>query len=103
MTTQEFQYKLIHFQKSLIVFAYRLTSDDQNAWVLLQKKNLKALNYCDRFVYETNFIAWTFTIMKNTFINDYRCRIHLDIINGMDGISMLNQIKTGLKQNILLL
>ena len=95
MTTLEFQNKLIHLQKHLIMFAFSLTSDEENARDLLQETNLKALNYSDKFVHETNFKAWTFTIMKNTFINNYRRRIHFNIINGMDGTSMLNQIKSG--------
>jgi len=95
MTTHEFQHELMHLQKNLIVFAFSLTSNTENAHDLLQETNLKALNYCDRFVCETNFKAWTFTIMKNTFINDYRRRIHFNIINGNDGISILNQIESG--------
>jgi len=95
MTTLEFQTKLIHLQKNLIVFAFSLVSDEENARDLLQETNLKALNYCDRFVCETNFKAWTFTIMKNTFINNYRRRMHYNIINGNDGISILNNIKSG--------
>jgi len=95
MTAHEFHPKLIHLQKHLIMFAFSLTSNPDTAHDLLQETNLKALNYCDRFECETNFKAWTFTIMKNTFINDYRHRIHLNVINGTDGISMLNQIKSG--------
>jgi len=95
MTTLEFQNKLIHLQKHLIMFASRLTSDNENARDLLQETNLKALNYSDRYVCETNFKAWTFTIMKNTFINDYRRRIHFNFINSNDGISVLSQIKSG--------
>lgn len=94
MTTHEFQHKLMHVQKHLIMFAYSLTSDTDNARDLLQETNLKALNYRDRFVCETNFKAWTFTIMRNTFINDYRRRIRFNVINGKDGIFILNQINS---------
>ena len=86
MTTPEFQNKLIHLQKHLRIFAFSLTSDDENAWDLLQETNLKALNYCDRFVCETNFKAWTFTIMKNTFINDYRRRLRNNAINNYNDL-----------------
>jgi RNA polymerase sigma-70 factor (ECF subfamily) len=55
MTTHEFQHKLIHLQKHLIIFAFSLTSNTDTAYDLLQETNLKALNYCDRFVCETNF------------------------------------------------
>jgi len=96
MTTLEFQNKLLHLQKHLIIFAYRLTSNTENAHDLLQETNLKALNYCDRFASDTNLKAWTSTIMKNTFINDYRRRIHFNIINGDDGVFLLNQIKSSI-------
>lgn len=72
MTTMEFQYELISLQKKLMFFAFRLTSDMEHAKDLLQETNLKALNYRDKFANNTSLYAWTFTIMKNTFINDYR-------------------------------
>jgi DNA-directed RNA polymerase specialized sigma24 family protein len=39
---------------------------------LVQQTFLKSLKHHDKFVHMTNFKAWTFTIMKNTFINNYR-------------------------------
>ena len=75
MTTIEFQYKLIDLQKSLMGFAYRLTADRDDAKDLVQETFLKSLISCDKFVHEVNFRAWTFTIMKNTFINNYRRRL----------------------------
>jgi RNA polymerase sigma-70 factor (ECF subfamily) len=33
--------------------------------------------------------------MKNTFINDYRRKNNFKVINGNDGLSVLNQIKSG--------
>jgi RNA polymerase sigma-70 factor (ECF subfamily) len=53
-------------------YAYSLTTDKDNAKDLVQETFLKALKYCDKFIHETNFKAWTYTIMKNTFINNYR-------------------------------
>lgn len=94
MTTLEFQYKLIHLQKNLTMYALSLTSNTENAQDLLQETNLKALNYCNRFQCEINFKAWTFTIMRNTFINNYRRQKHFYVINGFDGLSVLNQIES---------
>lgn len=81
MTTIEFHHKLIHVQKQLNLFAYKLTSDVESACDLLQDTNLKALNYCDKFVHDSNFKSWTFTIMKNTFINNYRHQKHNKTVN----------------------
>ena len=95
MTTLEFQHKLIHLQKHLIIFAYRLTSDKENARDLLQETNLKVLDYRDKFVHDTNFKAWTFTIMKNTFINSYRRSKLYTTINEQNNHSLtVHQIKS---------
>jgi RNA polymerase sigma-70 factor (ECF subfamily) len=51
-----------------------LTSDTIKARDLLQETFLKALIYSDKFTQNTNFKAWIYTIMKNTFINNYRRR-----------------------------
>jgi RNA polymerase sigma factor (sigma-70 family) len=86
MTTIEFQYELLSLQKKLTLFAYRLTMNIENARDLVQETNLKALNYREKFASNTNLYAWTFTIMKNTFINDYRyIRNHVNISKSMKG------------------
>lgn len=72
MTTVEFHHKLISLEKSLMGFAYKLTSDRDDAMDLVQETYLKSLKSYHKLVNETNFKAWTFTIMKNTFINNYR-------------------------------
>jgi RNA polymerase sigma factor (sigma-70 family) len=72
MTTIEFQFELINLQKKLMIFAYKLTLDMDNARDLVQETNLRALNHREKFASNTNLSAWTYTIMKNTFINDYR-------------------------------
>lgn len=75
MTEIEFQCKLISLQDNLMRFAYRLTADNDDAKDLVQETFLKSLKSCDKFVHEANFKAWTFTIMKNIFINNYRHRL----------------------------
>ncbi|PKP47874.1 MAG: RNA polymerase subunit sigma [Bacteroidetes bacterium HGW-Bacteroidetes-1] len=72
MTAIEFNYKLTGFQNYLEVFAKQLTRNDDDAKDLLQETFLKALIYREKFVNESNFKAWVFTIMKNIFINNYR-------------------------------
>ncbi len=72
MTTIEYQYKLVNLQEGLMRFAIQLTADKDDAKDLLQETFLKALKYCDKFIHGSNIKAWTYTIMKNTFINDYR-------------------------------
>ena len=76
MTELEFHKNLTTHQASLYRFAYNLTSNKVDADDLVQDTFLKALKYCNKFVYETNFKAWLFTILKNTFINNYRRSIN---------------------------
>ena len=72
MTALEFNHQLISLEDKLSRFAYTLTSNREEAKDLLQETMLKALVYRDQFVQYTNLKAWTYTIMKNTFINNYR-------------------------------
>ncbi|KAB2871940.1 MAG: RNA polymerase sigma factor [Bacteroidales bacterium] len=72
MSQQEFNTALIELEQNLERFAYSLTSNHEDARDLLQETYLKALMYKDKFEDNTNIKAWTFTIMKNTFINNYR-------------------------------
>lgn len=72
MTAIEFQINLVNMTESLTRLAFRLTSDKDDAKDLVQETFYKSLRYCDKYVDEANFKAWTSTIMKNTFINNYR-------------------------------
>jgi RNA polymerase sigma-70 factor (ECF subfamily) len=74
MTAIEFNYKLTSLHGGLMRFAYRLTADNDDAKDLVQDTILKALINSDKFVSQSNFKAWTYTIMRNTFINNYRQR-----------------------------
>lgn len=67
-----FNKELIAFQRSLKAFAFGFTSDEEEAKDLLQETYLKALTYRDKFRENTNLKAWLYTIMRNTFINNYR-------------------------------
>jgi RNA polymerase sigma factor (sigma-70 family) len=72
MTAIEFNYQLTNLSSNLERFAMSLTSNHEDALDLLQETFAKAITYRDKFADNTNLKAWTFTIMKNTFINNYR-------------------------------
>jgi RNA polymerase sigma-70 factor (ECF subfamily) len=72
MTKNQFNKALHNFRDKLYFYALRLTSDSERANDLLQETLLKALTYRRQFTQNTNFKAWVYTIMRNTFINDYR-------------------------------
>ena len=60
------------YRAKLKAYAMGFTNDEENANDLMQDTLLKAFTYFAKFKPETNFRAWLFTIMRNTFINDYR-------------------------------
>lgn len=72
MTAIEFNYQLHHNESKLYGFALTLVQAKEEASDLVQETFLKALTYREKFTHQTNFTAWLFTIMKNTFINQYR-------------------------------
>ena len=72
MSAIEFNTKLTNEKQSLNNFAMSLTHNTDDALDLLQATFVKAITYKDKFEDSTNFRAWLFTIMKNTFINSYR-------------------------------
>ncbi|HPT13811.1 MAG TPA: RNA polymerase sigma factor [Bacteroidales bacterium] len=72
MTQIEFSHKLVSLRNNLEYYANMLTSNREEAKDLLQDTFLKALSNRDKFASDTNLKAWTYTIMKNTFINNYR-------------------------------
>jgi RNA polymerase sigma factor (sigma-70 family) len=72
MGTQKFQSNLMKLQDNMLNFAYMLTSNRDDAYDLLQDTTLKALDNEDKYIDNTNFKGWVFTIMRNIFINNYR-------------------------------
>ncbi len=72
MSTLEFNQQLIGLRQQLFYFALSLTKDRENALDLLQESTLRAITFRDKFRDNTNFKAWVYTIMKNTFINGHR-------------------------------
>ena len=63
---------LIGVQEELLRFAYKLTANREEANDLLQETSLKALDNEEKYVPDTNFKGWMYTIMRNIFINNYR-------------------------------
>src|SRR5688500_6828349 len=68
----DFEKAAMPYVDSLYNTAYRMTRNSEDAEDLVQETYLKAYRYYDKFEEGTNFKAWLFKIMKNTFINNYR-------------------------------
>ena len=67
-----FKKKLLGLQGNLLNFAYQLTTNREAAEDLVQDTTLKVLDNESKYVDNTNFKGWVFTIMRNIFINNYR-------------------------------
>lgn len=63
---------MIRVQDDLLRFAYKLTTNPEEANDLLQETSLKVLDNEDKYTPDTNFKGWVYTIMRNIFINNYR-------------------------------
>lgn len=72
MNNKTFTQDLLGVQDDLLRFAYKLTSDREEANDLLQETSLKALDNEEKYTPDTNFKGWIYTIMRNIFINNYR-------------------------------
>ena len=72
MTRFEFNTLVVQHTESLRGYALHFTRDNEDANDLVQDTMLKAVSYQRRFKEGTNLKGWLYTIMKNTFINNYR-------------------------------
>ncbi len=71
MTAIEFSNLIQRVTQSLRPVAFNLTRDTDDAKDLVQETMLKALMNQEKFKSGTNLKAWLYTIMRNTFINNY--------------------------------
>ena len=81
-----FDAEVLPFMDSLYSTAYRMSRNKQDAEDLIQETYLRAYKYYDKFQEGTNFKAWLFKILKNTFINRYRKRQRQPLKNSFDDI-----------------
>ena len=72
-------------------FAYNLTKNTNDALDLYQDTAFRAMSNKDKFRPGTNFKAWSFTIMKNIFINNYRKKMKRNtIVDSTDNMYFIN-------------
>ena len=72
MSTAEFGELIDREHDFLHQLAMKLTKRHDDAQDLIQDTYFKALKNKDKFATGTNLKGWLYTIMKNTFINNYR-------------------------------
>lgn len=98
MNTIEFNSVVTRQRSSLTMFAMHFTRNPEDANDLVQDTLLKAFTYCTKFKEGTNLKGWLYTIMKNTFINNYRklTRVNSFVVRA-DEISDENLLYTSVK------
>ncbi|MDR1181742.1 MAG: RNA polymerase sigma factor [Bacteroidales bacterium] len=92
MNNQSFKEAILSMQGKLNHFAITLTCNSEDAEDLVQDTYLKVLTSEDKYEEDTNLKAWVLTIMRNTFINDYRKRKRInEVMNNHADISTIKQ------------
>ena len=107
MSSIEIYNKFHALSNMLNAFAYNLTKNMEEAKDLYQETAFRALTNRDKFRPGTNFKAWSFTIMKNIFINNYRKKSKANtIFDSTDNLYYLNSgknsINNGAESNIMM-
>ncbi|MGD0755666.1 MAG: RNA polymerase sigma factor [Bacteroidales bacterium] len=100
MNATEFSEQLLEMEQSLLKYACRFKLGDADSKDLVQETFLKAILSRDKFV-DTGFLrAWIFTIMRNTFINNYRHNFLQNTHSDHTGESFfINQVKSSGSDN----
>ncbi len=72
--SKEFEEQVLEHMDMLHAVALRLTRNSADAEDLTQNTLVKALRFHEKFKEGTYIKAWLLTILRNTFINEYRKR-----------------------------
>ena len=98
MTKIEFNTMVMRQASSLRMYALHFTHDADDANDLVQDTLLKAITYYNKFKEGTNLKGWLYTIMKNTFINNYRRFVKISsFVTKSDEISSANLVFSSTK------
>ncbi len=68
----QFEKEVVKHIELITRVAYKLTQNREDAQDLAQATLVKAFRFYDKFEEGTNIKAWLMTILRNTFINEYR-------------------------------
>lgn len=96
---KEFEEQILAHMNALYNFGYRLSGNAEEASDLVQEACLRAFRFYHQYEKGTNFKAWIFTILRNTFINQYRKeakeppKIDYDEIEGFVSVPQANRVE----------
>lgn len=91
----------ISLQRSkLYHYALKFTNNHDDVNDLVHDTILKAMRFRASYQPDTNLIAWLYTIMRNTFINDFRRKNRRNLlINTTESLTYV-QLKSSATQNL---
>jgi len=72
MNAKEFSMLIIEHKQAIRNHALKFARDEDEAKDLIQDTMMKAIRFIGSFQEGTNIKGWLYTIMRNTFINNYR-------------------------------
>lgn len=75
MKAKNLEYQIVSLRQMLINKAFGLVNDIDKAEDLVQDTMVKALTNKDKYREDTNLKGWMYTILKNTFINNYNRKV----------------------------
>jgi RNA polymerase sigma-70 factor, ECF subfamily len=81
--------RILIYQNDLEKWAFKLTRNKEDSEDLVQETYYKALYYMNKFRDEISLKAWLFTILKYTFINNYR-RKQSNLVNYVEDITLFD-------------
>ncbi|RZK07608.1 MAG: RNA polymerase sigma factor [Flavobacterium sp.] len=100
MTSTQFTQVITQHNASLYNFAMKFTRNEDDANDLLQDTMMKAIKFFHKFEEGTNIKGWLYTIMRNTFINDYRRIVRNQaIITQEENISSANLMNSSTRND----
>jgi RNA polymerase sigma-70 factor (ECF subfamily) len=83
--SHEFEQLVLEHMDMLYAVALKLTRNATDAEDLVQNAVVKALRFHDKFKEGTYIKAWLLTILRNTFINDYRRKVRSPAMTELSG------------------
>jgi RNA polymerase sigma-70 factor, ECF subfamily len=83
--SEDFEKVVVDHLDMLYGVALRLTRNTADAQDLTQNTVVKALRFHDRFEEGTYIKAWLLTILRNTFINEYRRKVRQPTVVELSG------------------
>jgi RNA polymerase sigma-70 factor (ECF subfamily) len=94
----EFEALLEPHRRQIFNSALRLTRNQDDAEDLAQDVIVRAYTAFHQFQRGTNFKAWLFRILTNTYINEYRRRMRAPSMVALEDVSFETELEVSLEQ-----